>query len=64
MAAAHQYIDSAIYVGVMNASTDLGEQITREQYKLLAEACCYINDLFNFRSDSMRKLERMSACGV
>lgn len=52
----HRYIDLAIYVGVMNASIGLGKGITREQYQLLAEACCYINDLIDFRSDTMRRL--------
>ncbi|KAK2758303.1 hypothetical protein FQN54_004149 [Arachnomyces sp. PD_36] len=52
----HRYIDLAIYVGVMNASIGLGKQITREEYQLLAEACCYINDLIDFRSDTMRRL--------
>lgn len=52
----HRYIDLAIYVGVMNASIAIGEEITREQYAILAEACCYINDLIDFRSDAIRKL--------
>ncbi|KAK2874961.1 hypothetical protein FQN49_001912 [Arthroderma sp. PD_2] len=52
----HRYIDLAIYVGVMNASIRLRENITQEQFHLLAEACCYINDLTDFRSDTMRKL--------
>ncbi|KAM5454301.1 hypothetical protein MaudCBS49596_002318 [Microsporum audouinii] len=52
----HRYIDLAIYVGVVNASIALKEEITREQYHLLAEACCYICDLIDFRSDAKRKL--------
>ncbi|RHZ57373.1 hypothetical protein CDV55_104136 [Aspergillus turcosus] len=52
----HRYIDLAIYVGVVNASIGTGKEISREQYTLLAEACCYINDLIDFRSDAMRKL--------
>ena len=52
----HRYIDLAIYVGVMNASIGIGEQITRVQYNLLVEACCYMNDLIDLRSDTMRKL--------
>ena len=53
---AHRYIDLAIYVGVVNASIGTGEQITKAQYDLLAEACVYINDLIDFRSDAKRKL--------
>ncbi|OBT82808.1 hypothetical protein VE02_09167 [Pseudogymnoascus sp. 03VT05] len=61
----HRYIDLAIYVGVMNASIGLGEEITREQYNLLAEACCYIGDLIDFRSDTMRKLrENVALRGI
>lgn len=52
----HRYIDLAIYVGVMNASIGIGGQITREQYTLLSEACVLLNDLVDFRSDTMRKL--------
>ncbi|GLA31379.1 hypothetical protein AnigIFM63326_010051 [Aspergillus niger] len=52
---AHRYIDLAIYVGVMTASMGTGQQISTEQYHLLAEACCYINDIIDVRSDAMRK---------
>ncbi|KFZ17445.1 hypothetical protein V502_04599 [Pseudogymnoascus sp. VKM F-4520 (FW-2644)] len=52
----HRYIDLAIYAGVMTASIGIGEEITGEQYTLLAEACCHINDLIDFRSDTMRKV--------
>lgn len=52
----HRYIDLAIYVGVVNASMGIGEEITKKQYELLAEACVYVNDLADFRSDAKRKL--------
>lgn len=61
----HRYIDLAIYPGLFNASIGLGESVTREQYRVLTEACVYINDLADFRSDSMRKLrENVVLCGV
>lgn len=40
----------------MNASIGLEEQIDREQYTLMSKACVLLNDLVNFRSDTMRKL--------
>lgn len=52
---AHRYIDSAIYVGVVTASMGTGEQLTKKQFVELSEACAYINDLIDFRSDTMRK---------
>ncbi|KFY13926.1 hypothetical protein V492_02971 [Pseudogymnoascus sp. VKM F-4246] len=52
----HRYIDVGIYAGVVNASMGLGEDITKEQYNLLTEACCYIGDLVDVRSDTMRKV--------
>ncbi|KAJ5751647.1 hypothetical protein N7520_008564 [Penicillium odoratum] len=53
---APRHIDLAIYIGVMVASLGTGEEITRDQYELLVEACCFINDLIDFRSDTMRKV--------
>ncbi|KAK2782870.1 hypothetical protein FQN53_009556 [Emmonsiellopsis sp. PD_33] len=54
---AHRHIDLAVYIGVLTASIGLGgEQITREQYEILAESSCYINDLIDFRSDTMRRV--------
>lgn len=52
----HHYIDLAIYEGVMVASIGTGEEITREQFTTVSEACGLIGDLIDFRSDSMRKL--------
>lgn len=34
----------------------LGEQINREQYTLMSEACVLLNYLVDFHSDTMRKL--------
>lgn len=54
---AQRYIDLEIFTGVLNASVAVrGEELSREQYLLLAEGCCYMNDLIDFRSDSSRGL--------
>lgn len=52
----HRYIDLAIYEGVMVSSIGTGEEITREQFTTVSEACGFIGDLIDFRIDSMRKL--------
>jgi hypothetical protein len=51
----HRHIDVAIYIGVMAASIATGEQLSEVEYMQLSEVCSLINDLIDFRSDTMRK---------
>ncbi|KAJ5899605.1 hypothetical protein N7495_004349 [Penicillium taxi] len=51
----HRHIDVAIYIGIMAASIATGEEISEKDYMELAEVCSLINDLIDFRSDTMRK---------
>lgn len=51
----HRHIDVAIYIGVLAASLATGEQISEGEYMRLSETCSLINDLVDFRSDTMRK---------
>ena len=51
----HRHIDVAVYIGVMGASIATGEQTSEDEYMRISEACSLINDLIDFRSDTMRK---------
>ncbi|KAJ5612759.1 hypothetical protein N7510_005953 [Penicillium lagena] len=51
----HRHIDVAIYIGTMAASVATGAEITEKEYMRLTSVCSLINDLIDFRSDTMRK---------
>jgi hypothetical protein len=51
----HRHIDVAAFHGVMTASLGTGQHLTEKEYARIVEATVYINDLVDFRGDTMRK---------
>lgn len=51
----HRHIDLALPVGIVGASLATGEKINEDKFMQLMETCTLINDLLDFRGDTMRK---------
>lgn len=51
----HRHIDLGLAVGVVASSLATGERITEHEFMQLMETCTLINDLVDFRGDTMRK---------
>lgn len=51
----HRHIDLGLPVGIVAASLATGEKITEAEFMDIMETCALINDLLDFRSDTLRK---------
>ncbi|KAJ5364324.1 uncharacterized protein N7496_010037 [Penicillium cataractarum] len=51
----HRHIDLGLPVGIVGASLATGETIDEDEFMQLMETCTLINDLLDFRGDTMRK---------